>query len=1098
MDSKKRKSLNLGDIIRKMNEAESKKSASEINRDPLSKSPIAKPVIENQDKPSQSKESETSLPTQPSFGQPPQNTPKREFKVPKAEIFKPANIKTSEENQNKASHTRDYSNNQTSKSQSTKDTNETDVSTRDLFNKDEVVSKIEEIRENNSSINKKENALNTNPLPRDYEEEEEFNIFKYINIILRRKEIVLFIMVIAGIFSTVNFLKAQKFYTARARLLFMPDQNDVLENSGRRVFGKDRDKMLNTHLELLKSDIVLERVLENMELSETKGIGSIRGGLMIREGMTGGEANNIVELSIRNTDAEFARDALNELLRTYISYRREVNAQEDTRLILKLETQIEKLESDLKVKEDALRKFKEANQILQLSKDANIVVTKLADMELQLQKTQLNLLETRDRLSSLQSQISKQDLNIVQSFTYESPMGARLSQLQLELNTLTAEYSEDHFKIKNLRSQIENIKKAMTSNINKEISNNAVSKTLVKNPIRESLLQTFVNQTIELSTLEAKRLAQEKIIEKLKVEMGNLPSLEQKFATLTRESESLLQTLKKLKVEHVQAKIRRESKESELKILEMAKLPKVAISSKKTSSILIGIIVGLLIGVAIAFLLEFLDQTFKEPSDIENTLEIPLLGMVPLIETDNAVVEKEDISKTVLEPFRALRANLKHIAQEHNAKLFMICSAVKGEGKTTLSTNLAITFSLDEKKVIIVDCDLRRSQVHSLLNIQKENGVSEYLQNKCTIDDIIKPTAFGHLFVVTAGNRPSNPAELLGIPRFKTLLKELKERADMVIIDSPALIPVSDTMTMAPLMDFTVMIVRSLWTPLKAALQAKNQLSRIGTNIVGGIMNGISHGKGYYPYYYGYYGYYGYHSYKYTYDYDSDPKKPFTIREFGLTVEKKSRELISDIPMLFRRYSTLLIRQMSRLFSERLFLLLIFMICIVLGVRYFIYRNQSTISDSPSRIEMLEPAISNEIQSQSPEAIQVLESETENKTETFSAKDSVSKWIQALNNLSIAQLKTLYSSSKFYHPKFSLNDWLKEKTIIELKKDEKGSIIIRSNTIISSKTNKDDINLKFTIEMPSGKKIRITSLWSLDDSGSWRITREKRTDISGN
>ena len=136
-------------------------------------------------------------------------------------------------------------------------------------------------------------------------------------------------------------------------------------------------------------------------------------------------------------------------------------------------------------------------------------------------------------------------------------------------------------------------------------------------------------------------------------------------------------------------------------------------------SIIIGLFIGLIIGIALAFLLEYLDQTLKDPSQVEKYLETPLLGIVPFIETDNAIVDKENFAKSMLEPFRTLRANIKHIASQHHAKLFMLCSAVKGEGKTTLATNLAITFAMDGKKVLIIDCDLRRSQIHSLLNIPK-------------------------------------------------------------------------------------------------------------------------------------------------------------------------------------------------------------------------------------------------------------------------------------------------------------------------------------------------------------------------------------------
>ena len=167
--------------------------------------------------------------------------------------------------------------------------------------------------------------------------------------------------------------------------------------------------------------------------------------------------------------------------------------------------------------------------------------------------------------------------------------------------------------------------------------------------------------------------------------------------------------------------------------------------------------------------------------------------------------------------------------------------------------------------MILIDADLRRSQMHSLFSIPKQMGLADYLMGTATVEQIIKPTPYPNLFVITSGERPHNPSELLGTVRFDQLTEELKAKASIILFDSPALLPVSDTLTMAPKMNCCVIVTRALWTPLKAAKQAKNQLSRIGCHLYGGIFNGVSHGKNYYPYYYGYYGYY---SYKYSYEED--------------------------------------------------------------------------------------------------------------------------------------------------------------------------------------------------------------------------------------
>lgn len=761
------------------------------------------------------------------------------------------------------------------------------------------------------------------------DEEEQFDIFKYISILLRRKYIVVLVVIFAAVVSFLRYLKGDTYYIAHARLLFRPDNQEIINDRTTFRYWGDREKIFNTHLELLKSQTVLNIVARN--LGDSINPFAISPMLTITQGETNGEKNDIIELSCRYRDAETARDILNELCRTYIDYRRDVNAQEITRLVSKFEFQINKLQNELTQKESALREFKETHRMIELSNETSVTITKLADMEMSLQQTQLSLLENKERLGALNKQISRQELNVVQSVTYQDPFQNRIADLELELNTLTSEYSPEHYKVKTLKQQIDNLKSATVDSITRE----AASKTLVKNPIRQTLLQELVNITIEKSALDAKRMAQEQIIERLNRELIKLPAMEQQFAYLQRETESILQTLKMMKNKYEEAKIRRDSEESDLKLLELARTPTRAISSVKSIHVVIGILIGLILGIALALLIEYLDQSLKEPSAVENVLGLPLLGIVPFIEADNALLEQvADLTKNILEPFRALRANLKHIAMENNLKTFIVCSAVKGEGKTTLAANLGITFALDGKKVILVDGDLRRSQAHTLFAIPKEKGLSDYLQDTLTLDEIIKPTRFDNMFVVTSGERPSNPAELLGTIRFDMFVHEVRSKADIIIFDSPALLPVSDTITMAPKIDGVLFVVRTFWTPVKAAKQALNQLRRIGSRLYGGILNGASHTGKYYPYYYGYYGYYGYYSYKYSYE--DDHKKPFTFRSFGLQIEKMLKNGLNSFRFGIPRNIATLSRAGRRLTSKKTFWLLLLLFMGLTATRFFI------------------------------------------------------------------------------------------------------------------------------------------------------------------
>jgi|GEM_PF-319201 capsular exopolysaccharide synthesis family protein len=754
------------------------------------------------------------------------------------------------------------------------------------------------------------------PSAPDSEENATFDIMQYAGVLVRRKNIIISISFLAGIISLVCYLSAVRLYSAHARMLFSPGFQDIMSDniSTQGSWTRDEQK-LNTHLELLKSETLLKRVCKSLE--NRISTGEIQEGLKISRGLFNGEKNDIVDVVYRNTNPEIAQDVVNQICREYIEYMKEVNVQDITGLIAKLEDQIAKMQVDLDDKENSLRDFKEKNRTVELSQETNITISKLSTMELAAQQTELEMMENKDRLSQIKKEIDQQDINVIQSMTYSNPFQAKLADLELQLNSASAEDSPQHFKVRMIKNQIEKIKDALKTDVTKE----AESRTLVKNPIRESLLQEVINLTIEKTANETKRSVQDQMIKQFDTELSKLPTVQLQFAQLTRETESLVGILKLLKSRYEEAKIKRDSQESDLKILEWAPLPASGKSSMSLTNMLLGLLIGIVIGIVLAFVLEFLDQSIKEPQSVERSLEVPLLGIVPLIEMDQAIIDSSaEKWRTILEPFRALRATLKHLASTQNIKTFIICSAVKGEGKTTLAANISITFALDGKKVILVDGDLRRAQMHSLFNIPKKNGLSDYLTGTSEVNDILKKTVHENLLVITAGDHPQNPAELVGSARFDLLVKTLRGMADYVIFDSPALLPVSDGLSMAPKVDVCIMVVRALWTPMKAALQAKTQLQRIGCTIIGAVLNGISHSRGYYPYYYGYYRYY---AYQYTYEEDPEKGKRMSMREFGLATELKIRNALQAVVFSLPHYTALSLSFAKHLLGKKTFWILI-------------------------------------------------------------------------------------------------------------------------------------------------------------------------------
>jgi capsular exopolysaccharide synthesis family protein len=932
------------------------------------------------------------------------------------------------------------------------------------------------------------------------EEAEEFDIYRYLSLIYRRKGIIALTIFVFTAVSLYTYLTGGKYYTAHARMLFNPGYQEIISDNviSFEAWGS-REKKLNTHLNPLKTNQeVLHLVCTELGGDVTPGV--IQSSLVIERGNTGGEKNDIIELKFSNRNAELARDVLNSLCRTYINYILEVNAQDITKMVMKFSAQIDKIKDELREKEDRLRVFKEQNRMVHLSTETEGVVSKLSGMEAELQQTELAMIESKDKFAILQKQISQQDIEIVQSVTYEDPYRKRLGELEFEKNISLAEYSPDHFKIQKIQQEIDRIKDILKSNVNKSIQN----ETTVRNPVREQLRQDLVSLTIERSSLEAKQSALQEVIKKLNDEVVKLPLLEQQYATLERETQALDKAEQMLEDQYEKIKIKRDSQESDLKMLEWAQMPTRAFMNVKSSRVFMGMLMGLIIGVALAFLLEYLDQTIKEIKDVERILEVPLLGVVPFIEGENTVLEIDSKKwKNKLEPFRSLRANLKHIATANKLQTFMICSAVKGEGKTTLAVNMAITFAMDGKRVIVIDGDLRRPQIHTLLGVAREPGLSDYLLDSAEISQVIKPTRYDNLFVITSGERPHNPAELIGTVRFDQLLLELAGRADYVFLDTPALLPVSDAITMAPKIKAGIMVTRSLWTPVKAARHARAQLKQINIPVVGAILNGVSHARGYYPYYYGYYRYY---AYKYTYDYDEDRKERFSWREFGLGIEEKLRSGLLNVRGSFPRYLASGGRHLRGVMRHKTFwaLLLAFLAIsfaapwlkekkaanAVPGIQYLEGKNAVRPAPAGMPLEAVR-------RSAASDSVPPADTLAAGGAPAYRAPDALfSGWLNAARSRDAAAALMYYDTLNFRYPGGGISEW---RTFVHdsLFSNTIGAGILRVDSSDIAAIDSSVANATAALSAIDGQdtsRVQIVQLWQ-KNSGTWRIVREKHRRI---
>lgn len=365
--------------------------------------------------------------------------------------------------------------------------------------------------------------------------------------------------------------------------------------------------------------------------------------------------------------------------------------------------------------------------------------------------------------------------------------------------------------------------------------------------------QEFI--TSQLDQLEVDISATEEELSQLQSELGEMISARQ-IADAQTEIASLRTKLTTLQANYASLLINTERGAlNSLRIIEPAALPSTPINDNTLVTVLLGAAIGFVLSAGAAYLMEYLDDTLKTPEEISSALEAPIIGFIAATNGNGehyAVVAQSPRS-AVAEAFRTLRTNLEFAGVDRPLKTILVTSPSPGDGKTTVATNLAMITAQGDKRVVLVDADMRRPRVHRFANLSNSFGLSDVFRNKMALSEATQSWAASeNLAVITSGSLPPNPAELLNSSRMGEILEELSTQADAVIIDSPPVM-VTDPSILAARVDGVVIVVEPGRTNAVAARALVEQMKRADARVVGVVLNRIPRRPGYY---YGGYKYY--------------------------------------------------------------------------------------------------------------------------------------------------------------------------------------------------------------------------------------------------
>ena len=308
--------------------------------------------------------------------------------------------------------------------------------------------------------------------------------------------------------------------------------------------------------------------------------------------------------------------------------------------------------------------------------------------------------------------------------------------------------------------------------------------------------------------------------------------------------------------QYEQARLRDALRANTISVVDPAALPLFPSKPRALINISLGILVGLCGGIGLAFLLENINPCLYSSVQIESITGMMLLSKIPSVSRKYLLPAKKDkrvLNKSFQDAFQRLCFNL--ITRDPNGfidaslRTILVTSAEASEGKSTVVTHLALTLAQAGQKVILVDADMRIPSLYRILELPKNPGLSNFLRQKASLKDVVKKNCYPGLDLITSGPTPSNPTELLGSPTMKALIEELASQYDIVLVDAPAFLPVTDAAVLAQLLDGVILVVRRISIHQSALQEVCRRISDIKPRPIGMVVNRAEQ-DGYYNYYY--------------------------------------------------------------------------------------------------------------------------------------------------------------------------------------------------------------------------------------------------------
>jgi len=516
------------------------------------------------------------------------------------------------------------------------------------------------------------------------------------------------------------------------------------------------------------------------------------------------EYASVLNLTYQDNVSLRATEIVNAIADSYIDQGILQKSQSAKLTIGFIETQLNNINKELKSTETNLEYYKMKNEVTNVASEAHMLSTALVEYEAQLHKLQTEINILVDLRNSIKNKKNYSGLTIGSLVFADQTIYALLNKLQRMVNTKTnllIDYTPLHPEVKKL-----------TKNI-------AFSKKSIQVALQNNLKQLVQRRTDLRET-----------IKKHNLKIESLPSQEKELARLARPLEVNEKIYEYLLQKKAETAILKSSTISKARILDKARVNYNPIKPKRKLIVILGLLLGFIAGIVQAFFREFLVATIQNSDELERLSVIPLYGVIPF--------NDEELTKNLfMEAFRNLRANIQFLPGNEQRKVISMVSYMPGEGKTTMTAALSEILARSNKKVIMLDVDLRKASLHKKFELHNNVGITNYLSLQNSLKEVTQDTNIFGLDIISAGPGGTNPSELILSPMFTELLDRLRDKYDYIILDTPPVGLVSDAVIIMNYSDISFSVVRADYTR-KDFIKSMNKIAQeYSHNKMGCILN---------------------------------------------------------------------------------------------------------------------------------------------------------------------------------------------------------------------------------------------------------------------